>query len=145
MWKLCVCSVAQYCLTLCAPLGWVARQVPQIMGFFQAKILEWVAIFSSRESHPWVSCVSCNGRQILHHRATQEAPSGSEGHLKFQRLSNIHWVLPGPQGYRIYLDVVSIGALRLTTFYPKFCYYLYMFRPSLLIIYGHVLLQGKAH
>ena len=114
-------------------------------GIFQAKILEWVAIFSSRESHPWVSCVSCNGRQILYHRATQEAPSGSEGHLKFQRLSNIHWVLPGPQGYRIYLDVVSIGALRLTTFYPKFCYYLYMFRPSLLIIYGHVLLQGKAH
>ena len=91
-------------------------------GIFQARTLEWVAISSSRGSYPWVSCASCSGRQILYHRATREAPGVSEGDLKFQRLSITHCVLPGPQGYRVYLDVVSVCALRLTTFYPKFCY-----------------------
>ena len=42
---------------------------------FQARILEWVAISSSRGSsqpRDWtcVSCVSCIGRQILYHCAT---------------------------------------------------------------------------
>ena len=50
-----------------------------VPGISQARILEWVAISFSRESS-WprdqtqVSCISCVGRQILHHCATWEAP-----------------------------------------------------------------------
>ena len=57
----------------------VVYQVPLSMGFFQARILEWVVIFSSRGSS-WprdqtrISCVSFLGRQILNHWATREAP-----------------------------------------------------------------------
>ena len=47
-------------------------------GILQARILEWVAIFSSRGSsqpRDWIcdSCVFCIGRQILYHWATWEA------------------------------------------------------------------------
>ena len=42
-----------------------------VHGIFQARTLEWAAISSSRGSsqprdRTWVSCVSCNGRQILY-------------------------------------------------------------------------------
>jgi len=73
------CSVAQWCLTLCNPIdySWPGSSV---YGIFQAKILEQVAISYSRGSswrRNWthVSCVSCSGRQILHHWTTREAHS----------------------------------------------------------------------
>ena len=49
-----------------------------VYGILQARILEWVAICSSRgSSQPkdWtcISCVSCIGRRILYHWATWEA------------------------------------------------------------------------
>ena len=56
-------SCAQSCPTLCDPMG-CSRQVPLSMGFFQARILERLAISTSRGSS-WprnrnrVSCVSC--------------------------------------------------------------------------------------
>ena len=56
----------------CGPPG------SSVHGVFQARILEWVAISSSRGSS-WprdqthVSCISCIGRQILYHGATWEA------------------------------------------------------------------------
>ena len=67
-----VSSVAQLCSTLhdsryC--------QAPQVHGIIPARILEWVAISSSRGSS-WprdqihVSWVSCIGKQILNHWAT---------------------------------------------------------------------------
>ena len=43
------CSVTQSCLTLCSPLGYSPRYYP-LHGLFQARILEWVAISSSRGS-----------------------------------------------------------------------------------------------
>ena len=60
---------------LFATLWTVARQAPLSRGILQARILEWVAISSSRGSsqpkdRTQVSCVSCIGRQILHHYAT---------------------------------------------------------------------------
>ena len=63
---------------LFATLWTVACQVPLFMGFFQARILEWVAIsFSRGSSQPrdqtCVSCVSCISRQIcycLNHQGT---------------------------------------------------------------------------
>ena len=71
-------QVSQSCLTLynpidCSPPG------SSVHGIFQARILQWVAIFSSRGSsrprdQTCVSCVSCIGRQILYHCTTWEAP-----------------------------------------------------------------------
>ena len=74
---MCVCSVAQWYLTLCDPMGCNMPGL-SVHRIFQARILEWVAISSCRVSS-WpkdqthVSCISCNGRQILHHWATWEA------------------------------------------------------------------------
>ena len=55
----------------------VARQSPLTMGFFQARILERVAMPSSRgPSRPrdrtHISYVSCFGRQVLYHGASRE-------------------------------------------------------------------------
>ena len=57
----------------------VVHQTPLSMGFFQAGILEWVAIPSSRGSsqprdRTRVSWVSYIDKQILYHWATWEAP-----------------------------------------------------------------------
>ena len=70
----CPCSVAQSCLTLrdpmdCRPPG------SSVHGIFQARILEWVAISSSKGSS-WLgdrTHISCIDRQILYHWATWEA------------------------------------------------------------------------
>ena len=65
-------------LTLCNPMD-CSTPGSSVPGIFQARILEWVAISSSRGSsspRDWtrVSCGSCIGRQILYHWATWEAP-----------------------------------------------------------------------
>ena len=68
-------------VSLCSPLSacshvWLCDSVDcsppssYVHGVFQARILEWIAISSSRgSSHPrdqtLISCVSCIGRQIL--------------------------------------------------------------------------------
>ena len=56
-------------------------------GIFQARILERVAISSSRGSsqsrdRTWVSCVSCIGRWIIYHWANWEAHNGVLFNLK---------------------------------------------------------------
>ena len=70
---------AQSCLTLpdptdCSPPG------SSVHGTLQAKILEWVAVSSSRGSsrprdRTCVSYVSCIGRQVLHHKHHLGRPS----------------------------------------------------------------------
>ena len=68
--KACIhaCSVTQLSPTLCDPKDCVSS----VHGIILARILEWVAISSSRRSS-WpryrthVSCVSCTGKQILYH------------------------------------------------------------------------------
>ena len=67
----CVHVCAQSCLTLCDPMN-CSLLGSSVQGIFLARILEWVAISSSRGSyHPrdWthVSCLSCTGRWILYH------------------------------------------------------------------------------
>ena len=62
------CLVAQSCLTLCNPMNQLLS-----MGILQARILEWVAMSSSRRSsqpRDWtrVSYVSCVSRRVLHHQ-----------------------------------------------------------------------------
>ena len=71
------CSVAQPCPTLCDLTDCSPPGSP-LHGISQARILEWVAISSSKGySRPrdWtrVSCTSCTGRQILYRWATGEA------------------------------------------------------------------------
>jgi len=44
-----LCLVIQSCLTLCDPMA-VAHQAPLSMGILQARMLEWVAMPSSRGS-----------------------------------------------------------------------------------------------
>ena len=67
----CYCWVTKSCLTLCNPMD--CSQIGSSMhGIFQARLLEWVAISSSRWSS-WPrdqTCISCNGRQNLYHWAT---------------------------------------------------------------------------
>ena len=57
--------VANLCPTPATPWT-VTRQAPLSMGILQARILEWVAISSSRDQTQ-VSYVSCTGRQVLYH------------------------------------------------------------------------------
>ena len=66
-----LCQCAQSCPTLFEPRD-CSPSVSGVHGIFQARILEWVAISSSRGSswpRDWicVSFVSCMGRQILYH------------------------------------------------------------------------------
>ena len=71
-----VCSVPRFCPTLwdsmdCSPPD------SSVHGIFQARILEHIAISSSRESSwpkdwTWISCVSCTGRWVLHPWAVWE-------------------------------------------------------------------------
>jgi len=68
------CSVTQLCLIFCDPMD-CSQPDSTVHGIFQARILESVAISSSRGSS-WPrdrTCVSCIGRQFLYYRATWEA------------------------------------------------------------------------
>ena len=71
--ELFVCSVAQPCPTLCHPTD-CSPPGSYVRGILQARILEWVAMPSSRRSsqprdRTWISC---SGRQVLYHLATCE-------------------------------------------------------------------------
>ena len=79
-WAVCCCYrvSAQSCPTLCNPMDY-SPPGSSVHRIFQARILEWVAIFYSRGSswpRDWthISCVSCIGKQILYHCDTWEAP-----------------------------------------------------------------------
>ena len=70
-------SCVQSYLTLCNPMGYSLLD-SSVHGIVQARILEWVAISSSRGSSlPWdqtcISRVSCIGGWIVYHHATWEA------------------------------------------------------------------------
>ena len=73
----CLPAYVLSCVWLFVSPWTVARQAPQSMGFLQARILIAIS-FSTRSSRPrdqtHVSCVSCIGRQTLHHWATWGAP-----------------------------------------------------------------------
>ena len=66
-----VCAGAQWCLTLCDPMDWSSPGY-SVHGIFQARILMWVPISSSRGSsqhrhRTLMSCVACISRWILYH------------------------------------------------------------------------------
>ena len=68
-----------------------------VRGILQARILEWVAISSSRGSS-WhrdqtqVPCISCVGRWMLYHRASWEAEAIAQNiHTRPSRFPGKHW------------------------------------------------------
>ena len=66
-----VAELLQSCLTLCDLMGY-SRPGCSVRGILQARILEWVALPSSRGSSSprdgtHVSCISSSGRQILYY------------------------------------------------------------------------------
>ena len=69
----CCCWVAEWCLTLCDPLGYLLPG-SSASGISQTRILEWVAIsFSRGSSQPrdWTQ-VSRIGKRILYHWTSRE-------------------------------------------------------------------------
>ena len=73
-----LCLVTQSCLTLCDPPPWtVAHQAPLSMWILQGRILEWVAMPSSRGSsqpRDWTQ-VPCVAGGFFSVWATREAPT----------------------------------------------------------------------
>ena len=77
----CSCLVAKSCLTLLQPHGLSSATLLCPLGFFQARILDWVAFSFSRGSFPPrdQTHISCISRQILYHWATGEALFSQQG------------------------------------------------------------------
>ena len=73
-----VCLYAQLCLTLCDPMV-CSPPGYSVHGILQARILEWVAISSSRvSSQPWEwTQISCIGRRILYQLSHPGSPHKS--------------------------------------------------------------------
>ena len=76
-WRDLMC--ARSCLTLRDPMDCSPPDF-SVHGIFQARMLEWVVTSFSKGSSPprdqtIVSCVSCNGRQILYHCTAWKAMS----------------------------------------------------------------------
>jgi len=85
---------AKSCSTLVTPMD-CSLPGSSVHGILQAKILEWVAISSSRESsqpRDWtcISCVSCIGRWILYCWATREVPLLNIRRRKKKSLQETH-------------------------------------------------------
>ena len=95
---MCVCSVTQSCLTLCNPID-CSPPGSSVHKIVQARILEWVAISSSRgSSRPWDrTCISCAGRQFLCCRATWEASIQSVGYSFLSCPHIINYTLTCPK------------------------------------------------
>ena len=88
MYCACVCLVTQLCLTLCNSVD-CSLPGSSVHGVFQARILAWVYVSSSRASFcpkywTWFSCVSCIYRWILYHWAIGEACCWDQGGFQWQ-------------------------------------------------------------
>ena len=90
--------IAQACPTLCDPMN-CSPPGSSLHGILQARILQWVAISSSRgsswpRSNPHVSCGSCIGRQILYHWATWKPNTdGGEAHFSWNEPEGVLFAL----------------------------------------------------
>ena len=104
----CVCLVAQLCLTVCNPLD-CSPPGFSVHGIFQAKILEGIAIsFSKGSSWPrdwtYVSCISWIGGRFFTHWAIREASwleqrecEREQWEVKlWRRLNLVQGILPKP-------------------------------------------------
>ena len=69
-------TLTQSCLTLCDPMD-CSPPGSSVHGIFQARMLEWVAIPSSRGSN--LGLLHC--QQILYHLSYQGSPQGTGGSI----------------------------------------------------------------
>ena len=83
---------------LFATLWTIAHQAPFSMGILQARILEWAAMPSSRESfqpkdQTHISYISCIGRWVLYHYCYLGSPRPSESseNLEPQNFNSSPW------------------------------------------------------
>ena len=95
-------KLLQSCLTLCDPTDYSWVTSSSVYGILQARILEWVAMPSSRgSSHPrdWthISYVSCIGRWVLYHQCHLGSSWGS------------------PIGRKYFLDVLNFYSVNRVT------------------------------
>ena len=97
-----LCLVAQLCLTLCDPMD-CSPPGSSVHGILQARILEWIAMPSSRgpsRARDWtrISCVSCIADGFFMHRVTWEAqPNKWINRLKIYIAGNslaLQWLGP---------------------------------------------------
>ena len=74
VWFQCLCVHAQACPTLCDPTDW-SPPGSSVHGIFQARLLEWVAIYYSRDlPDPGIKPESLVlARRFFYHWATREA------------------------------------------------------------------------
>ena len=85
--SLCVCMCVLSHVRLCGPVD-CSPPGSSVRGIFQAKILEWVAISSSRGSSqprtkPTPHVIFCIGKQILYHCTTWEAQNQAYSYLMY--------------------------------------------------------------
>ena len=110
-----MCSVMSHCLV---PYGLLPGS--SVHGIFWSRLLECVAIFSSRGSS-WprdpicIPCVSCIGRRILYHWATRSAKQ--RGISSVQSLSHFQlFVTPWTAVHQASLSIInSCNLLKLTS------------------------------
>ena len=77
-------ELLQLCLTLCDPMH-CNQWGSSVQRILQARILEWVAILSSKQSswprdQTWVSYISCTVRQVLYHKCHLGSPTHTHTH-----------------------------------------------------------------
>ena len=90
---------------------------PSVHGISQARILEWVAISSSRGSSPlkdWtcISCIPYIGRWILYHWATWEAIStGTYPQISAKQIS-ITECFPGNFMWKTHSEIKDLSLLK---------------------------------
>ena len=94
------CSITKSCLIICKSMDG-SPPGSSVYGIFPSRKLKWVAISSSTgcsQPRSWtrISCISCIGKCILYHWATQEAcfsicrfaPNPARAS---QHLNKLHW------------------------------------------------------
>ena len=98
------CKLLQLCPTLCKPMD-CSLPGSSVQGILQARILERVAMASSRGSsqprdQTHISYASCTGRQVLYHYCHLEAP-----HLSYYCILGAENLLLASQvhGWRVIL------------------------------------------
>ena len=98
----------QSCLTLCDPMDGSPPDFP-IPGILQARILEWVAMHSSRGScqprdHTRVSYIPCIGRRVLYHWHHLGSPYTVVENSKYRQTSSFQ--------LRQVLEIIKDGVRR---------------------------------
>ena len=109
-WR-CVCvhtKSLQLCLTLCNPMD-CSPSGSSIHGILQARILEWVAMHSSRGScqprdHTHVSYIPCIGRRVLYHWHHLGSPYTVVENSKYRQTSSFQ--------LRQVLEIIKDGVRR---------------------------------